>query len=149
MKNRKLCVITGTRAEYGNLRWLLQEIDNDPNLTLQLIVTGMHLSPHYGYTFKEIEEDGFVISKKIEMLLSSDTTNAMTKSTGLGLIGFADAFDELNPDIVIVLGDRYEIIAACLAATFQSRNCWFPRWATDRRADPGCGFPTYASGGSC
>jgi GDP/UDP-N,N'-diacetylbacillosamine 2-epimerase (hydrolysing) len=88
---RKICVITGTRAEYGLLRWVMQGIKEDPALTLQVIATGMHLSPEFGLTFREIEKDGFQIDRKVEMLTSSDTSVGIAKSMGLGLIGFADA----------------------------------------------------------
>ena len=118
MKKRKTCVVTGTRAEYGLLRWLMDGINKSTKLDLQIVATGMHLSPEFGLTYQEIENDGFKIDKKIEMLLSADTPSSISKSTGLGLIGFADAFYELNPDIVIVLGDRYEVLAASLAAMF-------------------------------
>jgi len=118
MKKRKICVVTGTRAEYGLLRWLMDGINKSTKLDLQIVATGMHLSPEFGLTYQEIENDGFKIDKKIEMLLSADTPSSISKSTGLGLIGFADAFYELNPDIVIVLGDRYEVLAASLAAMF-------------------------------
>ena len=120
MKKRKICVVTGTRAEYGLLRWLMDGINKSTKLDLQIIATGMHLSPEFGLTYQEIENDGFKIDKKIEMLLSADTPSSISKSTGLGLIGFADAFYELNPDIVIVLGDRYELLAASLAAMFEN-----------------------------
>ena len=120
MKKRKICVVTGTRAEYGLLRWLMDGINKSTNLDLQIVVTGMHLSPEFGLTYQEIENDGFKIDKKIEMLLSADTPSSISKSTGLGLIGFADVFYELNPDIVIVLGDRYEVLAASLAAMFEN-----------------------------
>lgn len=113
---RKICVVTGTRAEYGLLYWLLKEIQADANLQLQLIVTGMHLSPEFGLTWKTIEEDGFVIDAKVEMLLSSDTPVGIAKSIGLGVIGFADALARLQPDILVVLGDRFEILAAAQAA---------------------------------
>jgi GDP/UDP-N,N'-diacetylbacillosamine 2-epimerase (hydrolysing) len=112
---KKICVITGTRAEYGLLYWLMKEINNDDTLHLQIIATGMHLSPEFGLTYKEIEKD-FKIDKKIEMLLSSDTSIGVSKSMGLAQISFAEAFDELNPDIVLVLGDRYEIFSAVSAA---------------------------------
>ena len=112
---RKICVVTGTRAEYGLLSWLMREIEADENLELQLIVTGMHLSPEFGLTYKEIEKE-FKIDKKIEMLLSSDTSVGISKSMGLAQIGFADAYEELKPDIVVVLGDRYEIFSATSAA---------------------------------
>lgn len=112
----KICVVTGTRADYGLLYWLMKEIQNDAELQLQLIVTGMHLSPEFGLTHTVIEQDDFNIDAKIEMLLSSDTCVGITKSIGLGVIGFAEAFDRLKPDIVVVLGDRYEILAAAQAA---------------------------------
>lgn len=114
--NRSICVITGSRAEYGLLYWLMKEIQKDPDLTLQVIVTGMHLSPEFGLTYRVIEEDGFTIDEKVEVLLSSDTPVAIAKSMGLGVIGFADAFERLRPDMIVVLGDRYEIFAACAAA---------------------------------
>lgn len=113
---RKICVVTGTRAEYGLLYWLMKEIQADDALELQVIATGAHLSPEFGLTYKTIENDGFHIDEKVEMLLSGDTPTAITKSMGLGLIGFADAFARLCPDIVVVLGDRYEILAAAEAA---------------------------------
>lgn len=113
---RKLCVVTGTRAEYGLLRHLMKEIERTENLSLQLVVTGTHLSPEFGLTYREIEADGFKIDKKIEILLSSDLPVAIAKSMGLGLIGFAEAFDQLRPDLIIVLGDRYEILSAVSAA---------------------------------
>jgi GDP/UDP-N,N'-diacetylbacillosamine 2-epimerase (hydrolysing) len=114
--NRKICVITGTRADYGLLRWVMQGIKNDVDLNLQVIATGMHLSPEFGLTYKAIEEEGFDIDRKVEMLTSSDTPVGIAKSMGLGMIGFADAFNELNPDLIIVLGDRFEIFAAVAAA---------------------------------
>ena len=113
---RKICVITGTRAEYGLLRRVMQGIKGDPELTLQVIATGMHLSPEFGHTFREIEKDGFKIDRKVEMLISSDTSVGIAKSMGLGLIGFADVFNELRPDLILVLGDRFEIFAAVAAA---------------------------------
>ena len=117
MKKRKICVITGTRAEYGLLYWLMQEIKQDKSLELQVIATGMHLSPEFGLTFKEIEKDGLAITKKIEILLSSDTPAGISKSMGLAMIGMADAFEELSPDIIVLLGDRFEILSAAAAAT--------------------------------
>lgn len=113
---RKICVITGTRAEYGLLRWVMQGIKDDPELTLQVIATGMHLSPEFGQTYREIEQDGFRIDRKVEMLTSSDTPVGIAKSMGLGLIGFADALNESRPDIIVVLGDRFEIFTAVAAA---------------------------------
>jgi len=112
---RKICVVTGTRAEYGLLYWLMKEIESDDTLELQLIVTGMHLSPEFGLTYREIEKD-FKIDKKIEMLLSSDTSVGISKSMGLAQISFAESFEELKPDILVVLGDRYEIFSAVSAA---------------------------------
>lgn len=115
MNKRKICVVTGTRAEYGLLYWLMKEIEADSALSLQVIVTGMHLSPEFGLTYKEIEKE-FQINKKIEMLLSSDTPVGISKSMGLAQIGFAEAYEELRPDIIVLLGDRYEIFAAASAA---------------------------------
>lgn len=112
---KKICVVTGTRAEYGLLYWLLKEIQEEKNLQLQLIVTGMHLSPEFGLTYKEIEKE-FTIDKKIEMLLSSDTHVSISKSMGLAQISFSEAYEELEPDLLIVLGDRYEIFSAVSAA---------------------------------
>ena len=114
--NRKICIITGTRAEYGLLRWVMQGIKADPELTLQIIATGMHLSPEFGLTYREIEQDGFQIDRKVEMLTSSDTPVGIAKSMGLGLIGFADALNDLHPDLIVVLGDRFEIFSAVSAA---------------------------------
>ena len=113
---RKICVVTGTRAEYGLLRWVMEGIQNSPKLELQVIATGMHLSPEFGLTYREIEKDGFRIDRKVEMLLSSDTPVGIAKSMGLGIIGFADVFDELKPGLLLVLGDRFEIFAASSSA---------------------------------
>jgi GDP/UDP-N,N'-diacetylbacillosamine 2-epimerase (hydrolysing) len=113
---RKICVITGSRAEFGLLRWVMQGIQDDPDLVLQVIATGMHLSPEFGLTYREIESEGFKIDHKVEMLTSSDTPVGIAKSMGLGLIGFADALNELSPDLIVVLGDRFEIFAAVSAA---------------------------------
>lgn len=118
MNKRKICVITGSRAEYGLLSRLMQAIKVDATLELQVIATNMHLSPEFGLTYKEIENDGFHIDKKVEMLLSSDTANATVKSVGLGTIGFADAYEDLQPDMIVVLGDRFEILSAVSAALF-------------------------------
>ena len=114
--SRKVCVVTGTRAEFGLLRWLMQEIQNQPELDLQVVATGMHLSPEFGSTWHEIEDAGFAINARVEMLLSADSNTAVTKSMGLGVIGFADAYERLQPDMVLVLGDRFEIFAAASAA---------------------------------
>ena len=115
-QRRKICVVTGTRAEYGLLYWLMKEIQADEELVLQLVVTGMHLSPEFGLTYKVIEADGFTIDAKVEMLLSSDTPVGVAKSIGLGVIGFAESLDRLKPDIMVLLGDRFEILAAAQAA---------------------------------
>ena len=114
---RKICIVTGTRAEYGLLFWLMKEIQAADGLQLQIIVTGAHLSSEFGLTSKQIESDGFVINNKVDMLLSSDTEVGITKSMGLGMIGFADALNDLNPDLMVLLGDRYEIFVAASAAT--------------------------------
>jgi GDP/UDP-N,N'-diacetylbacillosamine 2-epimerase (hydrolysing) len=113
---RKICVVSGSRADYGLLRWVMQGIKDDPNLTLQVIVTGMHLSPTFGLTYKEIETDGFNIDYKIETLNSLDTPIDIAESIAKGIAGCAKAFDKLNPDLIIVLGDRFEIFAAASAA---------------------------------
>jgi GDP/UDP-N,N'-diacetylbacillosamine 2-epimerase (hydrolysing) len=114
--NRKICVVTGTRAEYGLLRWVMEGIRDMSGLELQVIATGMHLSPDFGLTYLEIERDGFHIDRRVEMLLSSDTPVGLAKSMGLGLIGFADALQQLQPDLILVLGDRFEIFSAVAAA---------------------------------
>jgi len=116
MGNRTICVVTGSRAEYGLLSPLLQEFEKDRDIKLQLVVTGMHLSPEFGLTVEAIERDGYPIEDKIEMQLSSDTPSAITKSMGVGLIGFADAFRRLTPDLVVILGDRYEMLVVAQAA---------------------------------
>ena len=93
---KKVCVATGTRAEYGILRWVMEGIQRSPVLKLQVVATGMHLSPEFGLTAKEIEADGFAIDRRVEMLLSSDTPVGVAKSLGLGIIGFADALEDLS-----------------------------------------------------
>lgn len=113
---KKVAVFTGTRAEYGLLYWLLKDIQNESELSLQLLVSGMHLSPEFGFTYKQIEQDGFKIDEKIEILLSSDTAVGTAKSMGLGVLGFADAFSRLTPDILVILGDRFEALAAAQTA---------------------------------
>lgn len=113
---RKICVVTGTRSEYGLLYWLMRAIEGDDLLILQLVVTGMHLSPEFGLTYKVIEQDGFTIDYKVEMLLSSDTPTGIAKSIGVGVMGFTEAFTHLKPDIVVILGDRYEALAAAQVA---------------------------------
>ncbi|WP_337996594.1 UDP-N-acetylglucosamine 2-epimerase [Oleispirillum naphthae] len=113
---RTVCVVTGSRAEYGLLLPLLKGIAADTRLTLQLAVTGMHLSPEFGLTVRQIEADGFTPDARVDMLLASDTPAGVAKSLGLGVIGFADALDRLRPDLLVVLGDRFEILAAAQAA---------------------------------
>ncbi len=112
----KICVATGTRAEYGLLRPLMNAIKNEPNWQLQILVTGAHLSPEFGLTYHEIEKDGFSIDKKVEMLLSADTASSIVKSMGLGMLGFSDAFQDLSPNLLIILGDRYEMLALASSA---------------------------------
>ena len=113
---KKITIFTGTRAEYGLLYWLMKDIQADGNFDLKIIVSGSHLSPEFGETWKQIEDDGFEISKKIEMLLSSNSALGVAKSMGLGMIGFADALETLQPDLLIVLGDRYEALAMAQTA---------------------------------
>jgi UDP-N-acetylglucosamine 2-epimerase (non-hydrolysing) len=113
---RKVAVFTGTRAEYGLLFWLLKDIQQDAELELQLLVSGMHLSPEFGNTWQQIENDGFSIDEKIEILLSSDTPVGTAKSMGLGVLGFADALSRLQPDVLVILGDRFEALAAAQTA---------------------------------
>lgn len=113
---KNICVITGTRAEYGLLCPLIKKINEDDKLNLQLVVTGMHLSPDFGLTYRQIEEDGYKIDEKVEILLSSDTSIGISKSMGLAMISFSEVFDRLNPDMVVVLGDRYEIFSAVSVA---------------------------------
>lgn len=105
---KKICVFTGGRAEYGLLRPLLNELRDNKDIELQLLVSGMHLSAEFGLTYKEIEKDGFLCDEKVEMVLSSDTPVAISKSMAIGMIGFSEALTRLNPDILVTLGDRYE-----------------------------------------
>ncbi|MDO7895439.1 UDP-N-acetylglucosamine 2-epimerase [Pseudomonas citrulli] len=112
----KIAVFTGTRAEYGLLYWLMRDIKDNPALDLQILVSGMHLSPEFGETWKQIVHDGFEIDAKVEMLLSSDTAVGVVKSMGLGLLGFAEALQRLSPDVLVVLGDRFEALAVVQAA---------------------------------
>jgi len=111
----KICVVTGTRAEYGLLYLLIKGLAEDVQISLQLIATGMHLSPEFGLTVEEIEKE-FKIDSKIEMLLSSDTSVGISKSIGLGIISFSETFQTLDPDLIVVLGDRFEIFSAVTAA---------------------------------
>jgi UDP-hydrolysing UDP-N-acetyl-D-glucosamine 2-epimerase len=113
---RRICVVTGTRADYGILQPLLREIQEDSRFSLQIVATGMHLSPEFGLTYRAIEGDGFSVNRKIEILMSSDSPVGMSKAVGLGVLGFADALADMNPDIMVVLGDRFEIFSAVQAA---------------------------------
>ena len=115
---RTLCVVTTSRADYGLLRALMEGIAAEPGLRLQLIATGAHLSPEFGMTVREIEGDGFQVDGKVEILLSADSPGAIGKSVGLGLISFSDAFQRLKPDLLVGLGDRFELFAAVGAALF-------------------------------
>jgi len=114
--SRRICVVTGARADYGLLRWIMEGIRQTPEMELQIIATGMHLSPEFGLTYREIENDGFRIDRKVEMLLSSDTPTGLAKSMGLGLIGCGEALQQLQPDVMLVLGDRFEMFSAVAAA---------------------------------
>ena len=116
MARLKVCAVTGSRAEYGILAPVLRAIDDEAALELQLVVTGMHLAPEFGLTWKTIEAEGFHIAERVEMLLSSDSAVGTAKSIGLGVAGLADAFSRLRPDVVLVLGDRFETFAAAQAA---------------------------------
>ncbi len=113
---RRIAVFTGTRAEYGLLYWLLKDLQAHPDLELQLIAGAMHLSPEFGETSRQIEQDGFRIDARVEMLLSSDSRVGMAKSLGLGTLGLADALDRLQPDLLVLLGDRFEVLAAAQTA---------------------------------
>ena len=112
----KICIVSGSRADYGLLKLTMQEISNDPDLTLQIIVTGTHLSPLYGETYKEIVDDGIKIDRKIEILNADNSSKGIVESVGLGINGFHAAFKDLKPDLVLVLGDRFEMFAAATAA---------------------------------
>lgn len=113
---RKICIVTGTRAEYGLLRSVIAGLRQAEDVQLQLLATGAHLSPEFGLTYREIEADGVPIDAKVEMLVSADTATGVAKSIGLGLMGMADAFERLRPDLIVVLGDRFEVLAAATAA---------------------------------
>ena len=116
MNKRKICIFTGTRAEFGLLYWLMSDIVADERLELQIVATGMHLSPEFGLTHKAIEQAGFRINKKVEILLSSDSSIGLSKSMGLGMISFAEVYEDLEPDVIVLLGDRFEAFAASAAA---------------------------------
>lgn len=116
MLNKKIAVFTGTRADYGLLYWLMKDINSEPSLELQIIASGMHMSPEFGLTINTIEADGFNVDEKVEVLLSSDTANSVVKSMGLGLISFGEVLERLAPDLLIILGDRFEALAMAQAA---------------------------------
>lgn len=116
---KRICVLTATRAEYGLLKRVICKLRQEDYFDVRVVVTGAHLSPEFGLTYKEIEEDGIAIDEKIEILLSSDSPAAVTKSMGLAMIGFADYLERLKPDLLLVLGDRYETLAVCCAAMNQ------------------------------
>lgn len=113
---KKIAVLTATRAEYGLLKPLIKELDKVEDFDVRLAITGAHLSAEFGLTYQEIENDGFIIDEKIEILLSSDTPSSISKSMGLAMIGFADYFKRLKPDLLVVLGDRYETLAVAIVA---------------------------------
>lgn len=116
---KKISILTATRAEYGLLKPVILKLLAVPEFDVRVVVTGAHLSPEFGLTYKEIEQDGIPIDEKIEILLSGDTPTAISKSMGLALIGFGDYFARLNPDMIVVLGDRYETLGVCCAAMNQ------------------------------
>lgn len=117
---KKICIITATRAEYFLLSPLMKKVKAHPQFHLQIVATGMHLSPEFGMTFQDIEKDGFTIDEKVEMLLSSDTPEGISKSMGLAMMSFPSVFQRLKPDIIVILGDRYEMLAvASVANLFQ------------------------------
>lgn len=112
----KICVATGTRAEYGLLKPLIDKIKENSSYTLQILITGAHLSPEFGLTVTQVLADGYDTVEKVEMLLSSDTATGIVKSMGLGMIGYADALQRLKPDLLVILGDRYEMLAVASSA---------------------------------
>lgn len=118
MNRRRICVVTGSRADYGLLYWPLKLLADSEEFELQIVVTGMHLSPAFGETWRQIESDGFTISARVESLVAGDSACSVSKSVGLGVIGFADVIQYLRPDLLVVLGDRFEILAAVQAALF-------------------------------
>jgi UDP-hydrolysing UDP-N-acetyl-D-glucosamine 2-epimerase len=117
---RRVCVVTGSRADYGLLYWVLRGLRDAADVDLRIVVTGMHLAPEHGLTWRQVEADGFAIADTVANLLSDDSPAGIAKSAGLGAIGFADCFERLRPDIVLVLGDRFEVFAAVQAAYLAS-----------------------------
>ena len=116
MNKRKICVVTGTRAEYGLFYPVMKKIQNSEKLELQVVATTMHLSQEFGNTYKQIEQDGFLVDAKVENLLASDSKSAVAKSTGLATMLLSDTFTKLQPDVVLLLGDRFETHAAATTA---------------------------------
>jgi GDP/UDP-N,N'-diacetylbacillosamine 2-epimerase (hydrolysing) len=116
---KKICVLTATRAEYGLLRPIIRQLGKEPEFDVRVVVTGAHLSPEFGLTYQEIAQDGIRIDDKIEILLSADTPSSISKAMGLAMIGFADYFARVSPDMLLVLGDRYETLAVCCTALNQ------------------------------
>lgn len=114
--NKTICVITSSRADYGLLKLVIKEIAHDSLLTLKLVATGMHLSPNYGNTFQEIIQDGYLIDEKIEILTEENSAKGVSESIGIGISKFADMFVAMKPDLILILGDRFEIFAAAVAA---------------------------------
>ena len=117
---RKICIVTGSRAEYGLLYNLLKKIKKDKSVKLQIVATCMHLLPKFGLTYKEIIKDGFKINYKVKMPIPSSSSENITNATGLGMLGFSKAFSKLKPDLLVVLGDRFEILSASFAALSQN-----------------------------
>lgn len=115
--SRRICIVTGSRAEYGLLYWLMKDVQAAPDLTLQVVASAMHLAPEFGRTVDQIRADGFTVDAEVHMLVAGDCPLAIAKSQGLGIIGFADAFARLQPDAIVLLGDRFEALAAATAAT--------------------------------
>lgn len=115
-KRYKICVVTAARSEYGLLRWVIDGLEHDSHCELQLVVTGAHLSSEYGCTYREIEKDGYRIARMVDMQLASESTGTIVRSMGRCTVGMADAFEILRPDLVVVLGDRYELLSICSAA---------------------------------
>ena len=128
---KRVCALSGSRADYGLLRWTMHEIQNSSDLNLQLVVTGSHLSSEYGSTYQEIESDGFKIDHKVAILDEADNANGVSRALGFGVIRFADVFSALAPDILLILGDRYEVFAGATAATVLQ----IPRRRVNRRGD--------------
>jgi len=113
---KKICVVTGSRAEYGHLQWLMKELKNDPAVALQIVVTGTHLSAKHGLTYREIEKNGFKITARFKSMLFDDSEKGITESLGLACRRFAQVFARIRPDMIVILGDRYEMLAAAIAA---------------------------------